>query len=416
MCCGPTLGCPPAEDLRHVKHETISDTKQLESLCARMESAEWIAFDTEFVSEFTYFPDLCLIQVASDNGPLAVIDPKSVTDVTPFWQTLVDGDHETLVHAGREEYRFCQRAVNAAPKHWFDIQLAAGMVGMEYPASYGKLISRLLRKTVQKGETRTDWRRRPLSPAQIDYALQDVIYLRPISDKLQRLLEQRHRVDWLADEVREWMVRVDEAETRERWRRVSGSSNLPPQSLKIVRAIWQWRESEAQRRDCPPKRVLRDDLIVEMARRGKSSEEDILAIRGINRRTLQGHYGDLAQCIADAIQDDRDLPKRARPKLPPQADLLEKFLSAALMMVCRQQSIAPSIVGTAQDIRDLLTFEMGRSHNDPPALATGWRAEIIGNRFAQLLKGQAAIRIVDPNSEAPLSIDAVDSRDKEPRQ
>ena len=392
-----------------MKHESINRDSQLRSLCDRLHKAKWIAFDTEFVSEFTYYPDLCLIQLATDHGVLAVIDPQRVDDLTPFWQALVDGDHETIVHAGREEYRFCRRAVDAAPQRWFDIQLAAGMVGMEYPASYGKLINRLLRKTLRKGETRTDWRRRPLSPAQIDYALQDVIHLRPMKDKLQRLLDKYQRSEWMTEEVGDWMLRVDEAETREKWRRVSGSSNLPPKSLKVVRALWRWREAEAQRRDCPAKRVLRDDLIVELARRGKANVEDILAIRGINRRGLQDHLEDLAKCIAVAVADDSDLPKRPRPELPPQADLLEKFLSAALIMVCRQQSIAPGIVGTVQDVRDLLTYELGMAGSDgPPALAGGWRAEIIGNRFSQLLKGEAAIRIVDPRSDAPLSIDAVE--------
>lgn len=391
-----------------MKHESITGDKQLHSLCDRLRTSKWIAFDTEFVSEFTYYPELCLIQVATDNDILAVIDPQPIEDVTPFWQALVEGEHETLVHAGREEIRFCRRAIGADPKHWFDIQLAAGMVGMEYPASYGKLVNRLLRKTLRKGETRTDWRRRPLSPAQIDYALQDVIHLRQMSDKLQVLLDKHGRRAWLNEETEAWRQRVEDSDTREKWRRVSGSSNLPPKSLKIVRAIWRWREAEAQRRDCPAKRVLRDDLIVELSRRGKSRVEDILAIRGINRRALQDHFEDIAQCISDAVESDEGLPKRARPDLPPQADLLEKFLSAALIMACRQQSIAPSIVGTVQDVRDLLTHELGLSETDElPSLATGWRAEIIGNRFQQLLKGEASIRIVDPRSDAPLSIDVV---------
>lgn len=392
-----------------VKHESITTDDQLAALCQRLGNAEWIAFDTEFVSEFSYFPELCLIQVAATGDILAVIDPLEVQDVTPFWQTLVDGDHETLVHAGREEYRFCRRAAGEAPQRWFDIQLAAGMAGLDYPASYGKLINRLLRKSLKKGETRTDWRRRPLSKAQIDYALQDVIHLREMVDKLQGMLNQQGRTRWLVDETCDWMQRIDEGESRERWRRVSGSSGLPPKSLKIVRAVWRWREAEAQRRDCPAKRVLRDDLIVELARRGKSSVREILAIRGLQRRGLQGHYQDIADCIAAALEDDEALPKVNRPDLPPQADLLEKFLGAALTMVCRQHAIAPSIVGTVQDVRDLLSHELGMAGNGTaPALATGWRAEIIGNRFSQLLKGQAAIRIVDPLSNAPLSIDPLE--------
>src|SRR5207244_2461404 len=140
-----------------------------------------IAFDTEFVSEDSYRPDLCLVQVAAA-GKLAVIDPHAVEDLAPFWNLLAAEGHETIVHAGREEFRFCRRAIGRRPARLFDIQLAAALIGLEYPAAYGTLISRLLGQRLGKGETRTDWRKRPLTPVQLEYALQDVIYLEPLRD------------------------------------------------------------------------------------------------------------------------------------------------------------------------------------------------------------------------------------------
>ena len=373
--------------------------------CHLLSAASWIAFDTEFVSEFNYYPDLCLVQVVASGGEVAIIDPKPKMDLDPFWDVLVAGDHQTIVHAGREEYRFCKRSSGAAPKNWFDIQLAAGLVGMEYPASYAKLVNRLLKKSLGKGETRTDWRRRPLSGAQLDYALLDVLYLHEMASRLSSSLDKLQREAWMREETADWMQRVDDTETREKWRKVSGSGNLPVRTQKIVKALWHWREQEAQHRDIPPRRVLRDDLLVEMARRGKTQPKDILAIRGINRRSLQDHVEDIAACIANA--DQQTIPKSNRNKtdLPPQADLIEKLLTTALAVICRQNSIAPPIVGTVQDVREMLMYELKISQSEKPALACGWRAEIVGNRFSELLAGQAALRVVDPNSTSPLAIE-----------
>ena len=276
---------------------------------------------------------------------------------------------------------------------------------MEYPASYAKLVNRLLKKSLGKGETRTDWRRRPLSSAQLDYALLDVVYLHDMADRLAASLDRLQRVEWMQEETADWMLRVDETENREKWRKVSGSGNLPVRVQKIVKALWQWREREARHRDLPPRRVLRDDLLVEMARRGKTNPKDILAIRGINRRSLQDHVNEIADCIANA--DQQKIPKSNRNKtdLPPQADLIEKLLTTALAVICKQNSIAPPIVGTVQDVREMLMYELKITQSEKPALACGWRAEIVGNRFSELLAGKAALRVVDPQSASPLAIE-----------
>ena len=144
----------------HVKHELITTDHQLEEFCHALADAERIAFDTEFVSEDTYRPQLCLVQVAAADR-LAVIDPLKVQNLVPFWTVLADGGHETIVHAGRQEIEFSLAAIGRPPHRLFDVQIAAGMVGIEYPASYGSLVSKLLGLTPQKGETRTDWRKRP---------------------------------------------------------------------------------------------------------------------------------------------------------------------------------------------------------------------------------------------------------------
>jgi ribonuclease D len=159
-----------------VSYQSITTDRELVNFCRDVSRADRIAFDTEFVSEDTYRPHLCLVQVAAA-GKLAVIDPLAVSDLRPFWELLVDPQRETIVHAGREELLFCVATVGRPPARLFDLQIAAGLVGYEYPAGYGSLMSKLLGVRAQKGETRTDWRKRPLSPQQLDYALDDVRYL-----------------------------------------------------------------------------------------------------------------------------------------------------------------------------------------------------------------------------------------------
>ena len=371
-----------------------------------MKSADTISFDTEFVSEHSYYPQLCLVQVAIGDE-LFVIDTCELSDIEAFWQQLVAGDHETVVHAGREEFLFALRSTGGGPRKWFDVQLAAGMMGLEYPSSYGKLTQRLLDKSVPKGETRTDWRNRPLSSAQLDYALQDVIHLKAMRDKLQKRLAELGRVTWLETESRVWREELIESETRPKWRRVSGISGLSAVSLAVVRELWKWRDQEARRRDVPAKRVLRDDLIVELARRRSANLKKIKAIRGLDRRDLKNHYPDLVKAISVAIESPEPrLPRRKESDLSPHLNQVVQLLGAALGCICRQHSIAPSIVGTSQDLRDLISFEL-ENHDDrePPRLARGWREKLVGQKVQGLLAGKSVIRIQNPFSKDPLSIE-----------
>lgn len=391
-----------------MKHENVTSERQLIDYCQTISGAGVIAFDTEFVSEDSYRPDLCLVQVASA-GKLAVIDPKAVENVDPFWELLAAEGHETIVHAGREEFRFCQHAVGKRPHRLFDVQLASALMGLEYPAAYGTLISKLLGKRLGKGETRTDWRRRPLTPIQLEYALQDVLYLEPLRDLIYERLDKLGRLSWLADETAAWQKQLEEFEASERWNRVSGISGMSARSLAIVREIWRWREQEAQRRDRPPKRILRDDLLVELAKRQTADPKRIRAVRGMERGDLQRHLPDLARCVERAMDlPDERLPRFPRSETGPQFGLLGQFLATALGSICRSASVAPSLVGTAQDVRDLIAYRLDINDGEggePPILATGWRAEVVGNLIDDLLHGKLSIRITDPLSDHPLAFE-----------
>jgi ribonuclease D len=393
-----------------VSHINVSSDAQLERYCSKLARCEWIAFDTEFVAERTYRPVLCLVQVATD-GQLALIDPFEIEDMTPFWRTLSEPGHETIVHAGRGEFVFCHRAIGRRPAGWFDVQIAAGLVGIEYPAGFRTLVSKLLGNTPKTQETRTDWRRRPLTGRQIAYALDDVRYLRAIRDALRSRLEELGRVAWMDEEMATWQEEAEQAISREQWRRVSGSSALDRQGLAIVRELWRWREAEAQRRDCPTRRVLRDDLIVELAKRRSPEVHRIRAVRGLDRGDLKRFLPAIGERVRRALS----LPEQQWPTKPlrrekePQLPVLGQFLYSALGSICRQTDLAPALVGTPSDVRELIMYRAGRPATDrPPRLGRGWRAEVVGTLFEDLLAGRKSIRITDPASEHPLAFDDVE--------
>ncbi len=392
------------------EHDFITTESQLASLVERLDQYDSLGFDTEFVSEHTYRSQLCLIQVAAGDV-LAVIDTLKVQELEPFWRLMTDPKRTTVVHAGREEMGFILQAIGERPAHLFDVQVAAGLVDHDYPAGYASIVRRVLGQPTNKGETRTDWRKRPLTPAQIEYALDDVRYLDALWKTLETRLEDRGRTAWMHEEMLTWMDEVTASFTRKRWRRVSGLNGLKRRELAIARELWHWRDSLAESRNMPPKRVLRDDLIVELCKRKNTDPQQIAAVRGMQRSDLRH----ILPSIADAIERGLALPEDKLPggerhkAPPPQLNVLGQFLATAVGGLCRQLEIAPSLVGTASDMRELLAYKLGHGQDDaPPTLTTGWRAEVVGDLIDDLLTGRASLRISDLQSRDPLVIDRTD--------
>ena len=248
-----------------------------------------------------------------------------------------------------------------------------------------------------KGEQRTDWRRRPLTEEQIDYALEDVRYLLPLYDTLGRRLKKLDRLEWLADETQVWLADVQDARDKPRWRRVSGLGNLAPRNLAIVRELWMWRRSEAERRDVPPRRILRDDLLVELAKRKSDTIEKIRALRGMHQGMKNDMLTQLAACVKRGM--DAPLDDIARPSqeaMPSQLNLLGQFLSPALSSICRNANVAMSLAGTATDVRDLIAYRLGfaGADNDRAADLGPWLAGGAGRAFDRRAAGRQE---VDPH-------------------
>ncbi|MCK4617183.1 MAG: HRDC domain-containing protein, partial [Pirellulales bacterium] len=251
------------------------------------------------------------------------------------------------------------------------------------------------------------------TPAQIEYALDDVRHLDALWKTLEARLEERGRSAWMQEEMLNWIDGVTASFTRKRWRRVSGLNGLNRRELAIARELWHWRDSLAESRDMPPKRVLRDDLLVELSKRKSTDPQQISAVRGMQR----SDFRHILPQIADAIErglalPEDELPGGERHKAPPpQLNVLGQFLATAVGGLCRQLEIATSLVGTASDMRELLAYKLGHGKDDiPPALTCGWRAEVVGDLIDDLLAGRASLRVSDLKSRDPLVIDRTESQ------
>lgn len=387
--------------------EVVTTDSQVCELVDRLASHPHVCFDTEFVSEHTYRSQLCLVQVAAP-GILAVIDTLKARDLEPFWRLLAEPGRTTVVHAGREEFGFILHAIKARPSNLFDVQVAAGLVDHDYPAGYASIVRRFLNLPTNKGETRTDWRQRPLTQAQLEYAVDDVRHLEELWRTMEQRLESLGRVDWMREEMEAWQGDVEDSFSRKRWRRVSGLNGLSRRELAVARELWHWRDAVAEQRDMPPKRVLRDDLLVELCKRKSADERQISAIRGMQRSDLRYILKGLSESIARGLELPEDeCPGGERHRTPPpQLAMLGQFLATAVAGMCRSERLAPALVGTAGDMRDLLAWKLGYHDGDrPPLLATGWRARVVGDLVDDLLAGRAALRIGDIKSHDPLVIE-----------
>ncbi len=363
-----------------------------------------MAFDTEFVAEDSYRPELCLVQVATESE-IAIIDPYTCGNIDIFWKELINPHKTVIVHAGREETLFCYRATQELIPNLFDIQIAAAFLGFEFPASYGNLVHRFTNVMLDKEETRSDWRTRPLSNQQLQYAAQDVRDLPRLYRVLKGQLEKRDRISWLDEETRRRQEDLAEFESTENWFRISGLQALSGNSLSIVRALWTWRDTKAREKDLPPRKILRDDLMIELARRGTSDQRRILSLRGMEHRHTKQWLPEIANVIEESVnQPPPAWPRKHRYGKGQPAGMLTQFLSAALAYICRTKHIAPAIVATSDDLKDFVKYRLDPNNDDspPPSLVQGWRAEIIGKELDDLLAGKIGMVLDNPNSDMPI--------------
>lgn len=388
-------------------HETsyqfIQTDEALRAYLRSVQSAEWLAIDTEFISEGRHSAELCLVQAATFAGPV-LIDPLAIRDMTPFWEFLCSGIL-VIAHSCRSELEFCARAIGRLPKRLYDVQLAAGFVAEDYPLSFKRITDIFLRLDLPKGETRSDWHHRPLSLLQVEYALNDVHYLHDLAELLTNKMLRLGRYDWFLEETSSYLNRLTETFGDNRWTRLGGITSMTPLELAVVRELWRWREKKAETLNRPTARILRDDLIVELVRCKTADPERIALLRGIAKRN------DLAMLLEElpvVIRRAMSLPYSQLPEPPvreniPHYSVAVQFLMTVLLNRTQQQRIALNLLASAQDVREFLAFRQGTLPAGITArLDTGWRKIFLNGLLDSVLNGHVALKISDFTKTDPL--------------
>jgi len=385
----------------------IVDQSEFDQLCDRIRSAGLVAFDTEFVSESYFRPRLCLLQFALPDGESFGVDPFSVRQLAPWWEIMTDQKTTVLVHGGREEIRFCHFATNRRPDRLVDVQIAEGLRSRGFPISHTNLVTRVLNRSLQHGkETRTDWLHRPLAEKQICYALEDVRHL-PMIWKIQKeSLATSGRLSWAEAEFERFINYVLAEEDRDGWLRLPGYGRMNRREMAVARALYQWRSHEAERIDKPQRRVLRDDLIIELAQRQPKTIRELNMTRDMNRRDYQQHAETFIQIIQAALELPNDqLPEKpSGPGHPAQDEVLAKILGLALANRCQELGLSMTLVATSADLKDFVRWHVFENRRtEVPRLMQGWRAEVCGQLLADVLDGNVTLRVSNPKSEYPLA-------------
>lgn len=391
---------------------SVTDEYGLVDAVAHLRLTPAFGFDTEFVGEDSYRPELCLIQVSTPER-LMLIDPFTCGPLDEFWALMHDPKRVVVVHAGREEVRMCRFSSGRPPVNLFDVQIAAGLVGMTYPIGYAGAVQEILGVRLSKGDTLTDWRRRPLSASQVRYAYDDVRYLLPIHAKLTAKLTKLNRLSWAAEEFREFIGRATGDEvTVERWRKIKGIGALNRRELAVVRAVFGWREQVAERQNRPARSVMRDDVLLEVARRGAKNVDELQHLRGVPRFDTAG----ILAAVRDAMQlTPAECPERIVGDIdPPQVGTLGSLLSVVLSDLCEHRKLAPNLVCTQQDLKDLVRARLpgNRLPEDSP-FADGWRATAIRAALEEVLDGRTSVRVANPQSADPLEYLVEDGEDED---
>ncbi len=373
-------------------HPLITDTETLAAFCAHLATADYIAVDTEFMRENTYWADLCLIQVASPEEA-AAIDPKaSELDLSPLLALLVESDVLKIFHAGGQDIEIIHNMTGKTPSPVFDTQVAAMALGMGEQVSYINLVASFTGANLDKGARFTDWARRPLDKRQLDYAIGDVTHLIQLFPKLLGRLKKTGRGDWLDEEMARLTAPenyVNDPSTA--WQRIRLPSRKAD-ALGRLKALAAWRELEAQRRDLPRGRIVKDETLADLAAHPPTDQEALGRVRGLSKTWTTNDMGSrLMEALATAKPlPESEMPERdsGKPRLGSDAVLVADLLKLLLKIRCKEADVAPKLIGKADHLEALAA---GVREGLP--LLSGWRFEVFGRDALALVEGRLSFAV-----------------------
>lgn len=392
---GKPAGRIPEHPLIPTNHpQLISQEPEFQELLAHLRTQGAFAYDSEFIGEMSYYPKLCVVQVATRER-VALVDGLAQLDLRPFWELVADPAIEKVVHAGQQDLEPVFRAVDRAPANIFDTQIAAGFVGLAYPSGLSKLVKELVGVHLGKGLTFTHWDQRPLSNVQLRYAADDVRYLPALREAIGKRLAQAGHVQWAQEECEALcdpaLYHLDPSMD---YMRLRGASSLTPQGAAVLRELYVWREEAAKRADTPPRSYLKDEILIDLARRPIRSLADLDRVRGLPRPVEEGE----GSRILEATQRGHAVPAGDRPiPISTEESPAERFSVDALFAViqahCAGQDLDPALVCSRRDVAEIVRAEDFDAALRHGKLMKGWRKQAVGDLLGRMREGDGELRI-----------------------
>ena len=370
----------------------IDTPEDLRTFCAELGTPAWVALDTEFLRERTYFPKFCLLQIATTDR-VACIDPLACQDLSALDRLFDDPAVVKVFHAGRQDLEVLYRARGGRlPGPVFDTQIAAPYTGLSDQIGYAALAGELLGAQLEKGHTRTDWSARPLSEAQLQYAVDDVVYLGQIYLSLSARLAQLGRRDWVDEEAAKLInPALYDPDPEDAWLRIGGSAQLGVREGRMLQSLAAWRERIARTQDCPRSWIAKDEALIEIARQRPKDLAALKRIKALDERSTK-RFGDdllnLVQTAADSAPVPRTPRVRPAPDTPTQEALLDVF-TALLRLKGAECSLNPALIASRRELRDFIATP------ESSPLLQGWRGPLAGQELLAILLGTKSLRVVE---------------------
>ena len=366
--------------------EVIETTEKLEAFMGKLSAAKWLALDTEFLREKTYYAKLCLIQIEAD-GHRACVDPLSIDDLSSLTDVLNDPEITIVLHAAHQDMEILLQLSGKTPTPVFDTQVAAAVLGLGDTMAYARLVEQMLGVAIDKSQVRTDWSRRPLKEAQLKYAIDDVRYLAQIYPMMLEKLESQNRLEWLDKDF----AKASDPETyainaNQRWKKIRGNQVLKRPQLAILRELAAWRENLAEKKDLPRKWIIGDDILIDLARQNPKNSQEIGQIRGINAdRTKKYHQTWLELLKKGAESPESEWPELPRSKKPtPTQNGVIDLLMLVIQIEAKKQGITPAVIAGRKQVANMI-----QSGNTK--LSDDWRGEIVNDTFARVIAGELVL-------------------------
>ncbi len=370
--------------------EVLETTQSLRDFVEKISGCEWIALDTEFLREKTYYSKLCLVQIEAD-GHRACIDPLNIEDLTPLYDLLKNPNIIKVLHAAHQDLEIFHQLIGQVPAPIFDTQIAAAVLGLGDQMGYARLVEQMLNVILPKTQTRTDWSRRPLKSAQLEYAIDDVRYLAKIYPMMHEQLIDQDRLKWLdKDFERTESPQTYAINARERWKKIRGNQVLKRPQLAVLRELAEWRENLAEKTNRPRKWILSDDILLDLSRQQPNNKKELSEVRGLSAERVEKNHSHWLQLIQAGKEcNESDMPELPRSKKPtPTQNTLIDMLMLVLQIQAKKHGITPAVIASRKQVANMI--QSGDS-----TLSDDWRGAMVNEPFADIIAGKKILRVID---------------------